>query len=130
MELGICNLKEYLQIRKDLLSIEEIKDILFQLNKYLQQNKYLKLSHILLCSNNINSLEIKILNHSKILNNNLQKLIYYILFKKYPNDILIKVKNENINNLINEIKSFSWEDYFNHPFFSEEKKKLNNNFLY
>ena len=138
MELGICNLKEYLQMRKDLLSIEEIKDILFQLNKYLQQNKYLKLSHILLYSNNINSLEIKIINYSKILNkkeksyevNNLQKLIYYILFKKYPNDILIKVKNENINNLINEIKSFSWEDYFNHPFFSEEKKKLNNNFNY
>ena len=138
MELGICNLKEYLQMRKDLLSIEEIKDILFQLNKYLQENKYLKLSHILLCSNNINSLEIKILNYSKILNkkkksfevNNLQKLIYYILFKKYPNDILIKVKNENLNNLINGIKSFSWEDYFNHPFFFEEKKKLNNNFNY
>ena len=39
MELGICNLKEYLNIRKDKLSIEEIKDILFQLNKYLKQNK-------------------------------------------------------------------------------------------
>ena len=63
MELGICNLKEYLNIRKDKLSIEEIKDILFQLNKYLQQNKSLKLSHILLYSNDINSLEIKILNY-------------------------------------------------------------------
>ena len=39
MELGIWNLKEYLNIRKDKLSIEEIKDILFQSNKSLQQNK-------------------------------------------------------------------------------------------
>ena len=142
MELGICNLKEYLNIRKDKLSIEEIKDILFQLNKYLKQNKCLKLSHILLSSNNLNSLEIKILNYSKIINkkeelidiNNLGKLIHYILFKQYPNDILLKVKNENLNNLLNEIlnnKSYSWKEYFNHPFFNEEKeKKYENNFNY
>ena len=29
MELGICNLKDYLYMKKDLLLIEEIKDILF-----------------------------------------------------------------------------------------------------
>ena len=144
MELGICNLKEYLNIRKDTLSIEEIKDILFQLNKYLKQNKCLKLSHILLSSNNLNSLEIKILNYSKILNkkeesfkiNNLGKLIYYILFKKYPNDTLLKVKNENLNNLLNEMlnnENYSWENYLTHPFFNEERKKklyYENNFNY
>ena len=144
MELVICNLKDYLQMRKDLLSIEEIKDILFQLNKYLQQNKSLKLSHILLYSNDINSLEIKILNYSKILNKkeesfniyNLGKLIYYILYRKYPNNELLKVKNENLNNLINEMlnnENYSWENYFKHPFFYEERKKklyYENNFNY
>ena len=59
MELGIYNLKDYLYMKKDLLLIEEIKDILFQLNKYLEYNKYLKLSHILLYSNNINCLRNK-----------------------------------------------------------------------
>ena len=39
MELGICNLKEYLNIRKDLLSIGEIKEILFQINQYLHKIK-------------------------------------------------------------------------------------------
>ena len=142
MELGICNLKEYLNIRKDKLSIEEIKDILFQLNKYLKQNKCLKLSHILLSSNNLNSLEIKIVNYSKIINKkeesfkiyNLGKLIYYIIFRKYPNDTLLKVKNENLNNLLNEMlknENYSWEKYFIHPFFNEEKeKKYKNNFNY
>ena len=72
----------------------------------------------MLSSNNLNSLEIKILNYSKIINkkeelneiNNLGKLIHYILFKQYPNDKLLKVKNENLNNLLNEIlnnKSYS-----------------------
>ena len=141
MELGICNLKEYLNIRKDLLSIGEIKEILFQINQYLQQNKnkFLKLSQILLYSNNINSLKIKILNYSKILNikqesydiYNLGKLIYYIIFKKYPDDKLLEVENEKLNNLIIEMlknnNKFSWEEYFNHPFFLEERlKKINN----
>ena len=134
MELGICNLKDYLYMKKDLLLIEEIKDILFQLNKYLEHNKYLKLSHILLYSNNINCLEIKILNYSKILNKkeesfniyNLGKLIYYILYRKYPNNKLLKVKNENLNNLINEIlknENYSWENYFNQPFFMKKEKR-------
>ena len=144
MELGICNLKDYLYMKKDLLLIEEIKDILFQLNKYLKHNKSLKLSHILLYSKDINSLEIKILNYSKILNKkeesfniyNLGKLIYYILYRKYPNDELLKVKNENLNNLIYEMlnnENYSWENYFKHPFFYEERKKklyYENNFNY
>ena len=144
MELGICNLKNYLYIKKDLLLIEDIKDILFQLNKYLEYNKYLKLSHILLYSNNINCLEIKILNYSKILNKkeesfniyNLGKLIYYILYRKYPNNELLKVKNENLNNLIYEMlnnENYSWENYFKHPFFYEERQRklyYENNFNY
>ena len=56
-------------------------------------------------------MEIKILNYSKILNekeelyeiNGLGKLIYYMLFNKYHSDILLKVENENLNNLLNEI---------------------------
>jgi hypothetical protein len=67
---------------------------------------------------------------------NLGKLIYYILFRKYPNDELLKVKNENLNNLLNEMlnnENYSWENYLTHPFFKEERKKklyYENNFNY
>ena len=55
MEKCLCNLEEYLLIRKGSLSIEEIKDILIQINKYLIQNNKinLKLSNIVTCLNKI-----------------------------------------------------------------------------
>jgi hypothetical protein len=67
---------------------------------------------------------------------NLGKLIYYILFRKYPNDKLLKVKNENLNHLLNEMlnnENYSWENYLTHPFFNEDRKKklyYENNFNY
>ena len=71
-------------------------------------------------------------------------IIYYLLFQKYPyeansefalfRDIdyeknldLDQIENNNLKDLINKIlkskleERLSWDEYFNHPFFKEEK---------
>ena len=69
MELCYMSLEDYLKIRKEPLSIEEIREILFQINKGLKKifdkkisHQNLKLSNILLCMNkkNIETINIKI----------------------------------------------------------------------
>jgi serine/threonine-protein kinase ULK/ATG1 len=67
MELCIFNLEEYLKIRNEPLSIDEIKEILFQLNKILKImkekniiHKDLKLSNILISLEKINKIQIKL----------------------------------------------------------------------
>ena len=53
MDLCLCNLEDYLNLRKDSLSIDEIREILIQLNEILEVTekeninfKNLKLSNI------------------------------------------------------------------------------------
>ena len=67
MELCIFNLEEYMKIRNEPLSIDEIKEILFQLNKILKImkekniiHKDLKLSNILISLEKINKIQIKL----------------------------------------------------------------------
>ena len=108
MELCLINLGDYIKIRKEGLSIQELKEILIQLNNTLQNLKNknvvfgnLKLSNILICLNKINKITIKLsdfifsispeVTQEENLNvkNDIWSLgiiIYYILFKKYPFD--------------------------------------------
>ena len=67
MELCILNLDEYMKIRNEPLSIEEIKEILYQLNNILKTmnekniiHKDLKPSNILISLEKINKIQIKL----------------------------------------------------------------------
>ena len=72
-------------------------------------------------------------------------IIYYIYFKKYPfnginefklfKDIISKkkieiIENEELNDLMNKLlkinvkERISWDEYFNHPFFKNEKDEI------
>ena len=67
MELCLLNLNEYMKIRNEGLSIEELKDLLFELNKILKKMNELniihidlKLSNILISLNKINKISFKL----------------------------------------------------------------------
>ena len=67
MELCLLNLNEYMKIRNEGLSIEELKDLLFELNKILKKmnelniiHRDLKLSNILISLNKINKISFKL----------------------------------------------------------------------
>ena len=67
MELCLLNLNEYMKIRNKGLSIEELKDLLFELNKILKKMNELniihidlKLSNILISLNKINKISFKL----------------------------------------------------------------------
>ena len=67
MDLCLCNLEDYLNMRKDSLSIDEIREILIQLNEILKitekENiifKDLKPSNILITYSKIDEIEIKL----------------------------------------------------------------------
>ena len=67
MELCLLNLNEYMKIRNKGLSIEELKDLLFELNKILKKmnelniiHRDLKLSNILISLNKINKISFKL----------------------------------------------------------------------
>ena len=123
MELCMINLVEYLKIKKIPFSIYEIKEILIQLNNYLQkiENKKLLIlepSHILFSFDKIDKVSIKltksIMNNNiftmppEILNGeaineksniwNLGVIIYYMLFKEYP------YKEKKPNKILDDIE--------------------------
>ena len=97
MELCISNLEENIKNRNKLLSIEEIKIILIELNKALKKMNELKrihgnitLSNILLSIDKINKISIKLADYvlNKSLKNNLNSQSYWfqiilILLKFY-----------------------------------------------
>ena len=67
MELCLLNLNEYMKIRKEGFSIEELKDLLNDLNEVLKKMNELgivytnlKLSNILICLNKINKISFKL----------------------------------------------------------------------
>ncbi len=67
MELCLFNLKNFIKIRNEKLTIDEIKEILFQLNQILKKmnennilHGNLKLSNILISINKINNISIKL----------------------------------------------------------------------
>jgi serine/threonine protein kinase len=67
MELCLLNLEEYMKIRNEGISIEELKDILIELNKILKKmndeniiHRDLKLSNILISLNKLNKISIKL----------------------------------------------------------------------
>ena len=107
MELCL-NLDEYLKIRNEGLSIEEIKEILIQLNNIFMNNIgdiNLTLSNIVICLDKLNKITFKLTNYKLIKKNllytppeilenklndktkiNIWKLgiiVYYLLFKKF-----------------------------------------------
>ena len=114
MELCLLNLEEFMKIRNEGLSIEEIKEILFQINLILKKmiekeiyHENIKLSNILISLKNINHISIKLSDFglNKIEENNLANapeiiekgnisiksdiwslgiIIYYLLFNEYP----------------------------------------------
>ena len=82
MELCLINLEEYMKIRNEELSIQELKEILIQINKILKKMKEeniihrdLKLSNILISMNKINKILFKLcdFNLSKNINKELKK---------------------------------------------------------
>ena len=105
MELCLINIEEYLNMRKEGLSIEEIREILIQINnilKIMNDNKItfrnLKLSNILISLDQINKVSIKIscINNN---NNNIESSRTKISLTKAPEII----ESDNI-----DIKSDLW----------------------
>ena len=114
MELCLLNLEEFMKIRNEGLSIEEIKEILFQINLILKKmiekeifHGNIKLSNILISLKKINHITIKLSDFglNKIEENYLTNapeiiekgnismksdiwslgiIIYYLLFNEYP----------------------------------------------
>ena len=79
MELCLINLEEYMKIRNEELSIQELKEILIQINKILKKMKEeniihrdLKLSNILIDLNKINKISFKLCNFNLSKNTNLK----------------------------------------------------------
>ena len=68
MDLYYINLKEYLEIREKLLSINEIKELLIKINKTLKElkNKNINIENINFSnfSDKINKISIKINNYN------------------------------------------------------------------
>ena len=186
MEFCLLNLDDYMKIRNEALSIDEIRELLIQLNnafKLLNEKKLihrdLKLSNILISIDKINNKPIFKLSdfglcdtideNSKTnalgtpltmapevfesgnpsLKSDLWSLgiiIYKLFFMEYPfngktkikinqdihsNYDKIKVtKDQDLNNLIRQLicikteERLSWEQYFNHPFFKNNKKDI------
>ncbi len=115
MNLCLINLDEYIKIRDQPLSINEIREILIQINELIIKLKnknqlIIESSNILINIDTINKISIKLTksiklnselqsetNEIKLEDNNLLNLgilIYYMLFKEYPsNDIILKKKN-------------------------------------
>ena len=109
MELCICNLEEYIKMRDQRLTNDEIRKILIQINNILKNKnlniKDLNSSNILISLSRIDKCIIKLSNYNssndilnknipEILNNekdiskinlwNIGILIYYMCFKEYP----------------------------------------------
>ena len=139
MNLCLINLDEYIKIREQPLSINEIREILIQINELIIKLKnknqlIIESSNILINIDTINKISIKLTKSIK-LNNELQSetnqiklednnllnlgiLIYYMLFKEYPsNDIILKKKELKIK----EIKNNELKDLLNKLF------KINSN---
>ena len=133
MDLCLLSLQEYLNLRNNGLSINEIKAILIQLNTIISNIKekeqlIIKPSNILLSLNTINKISIKLTtfkfhnenqlsNFSNIKMNdtiydnkniwNLGIMIYYMLYKEYlskNNEIEIKLKKIKDKDLIDLLK--------------------------
>ena len=93
MDLCLCNLEDYLYIRKEPLSIDEIREILIQLNEILKitekENiifKDLKPSNILITYSKIDEIEIKLCKISKneLIDNTKSNSIEGICFTTAP----------------------------------------------
>ena len=101
MELCEYNLENYIKKREDLISINEIKEILIQLNKIIKKmneeniiHRDLKLSNILISVNKINKISFKLCNFNLSKNTNLK-------LKNNKNILTIApeiIKEGNINN--------------------------------
>ena len=123
MNLCLINLDEYIKIRDQPLSINEIREILIQINELIIKLKnknqlIIESSNILINIDTINRISIKLTKSIKLnkelesnkkdmeLENNnlfnLGKLIYYMLFKEYPsNDVILKEKELKIKEIEN-----------------------------
>ena len=94
MDLCICNLEDYINMRKEGLSIKEIQEILIQLNYILTNHinnniilSDLKPSNILLSINSFDKINLKLLkltDNNNILNEFNSKIIIYSLLTISP----------------------------------------------
>ena len=93
MDLCLCNLEDYLNIRKEPLSIDEIREILIQLNEILKitekENiifKDLKPSNILITYSKIDEIEIKLckISTNELIDNTKSNSIEGVCFTTAP----------------------------------------------
>ena len=131
MELCLINLEEYMKIRNEELSIQELKEILIQLNKIIKKmneeniiHRDLKLSNILISVNKINKISFKLCNFNLSKNTNLK-------LKNNKNILTIApeiIKEGNINNK-NDIWSLGVIIYYllfkEYPYNGETELQLN-----
>ena len=105
MEFCLINLEEYMKIRNEGLSIDEIKEILIELNKSLKKIKEnniiykdLKLSNILISLNKINKISIKLCGLNKNINDELLisilKTVSLTMSPEILNDFNINIKSD------------------------------------
>ena len=150
-EENIINLN--LKPSKILVSLNNNNEIIYSLIDYginnIENNKMKTHSSVNRMSF---TLPPEILKGEKISNNSdiwsLGIIIYYICFKRYPftgnNEYKIlqnieinqynKINDEDLNDLVSKMlkvdikQRISWENYFNHPFFSKNYSNENNDF--
>ena len=89
MELCLLNLNEYMKIRNEGLSIEEIRDLLIELNKILKKMKELNIIHIDLKLSNI------LINLNKM-NKISFKLCDFGISKKMKDELTINLLENNL----------------------------------
>ncbi len=121
MDLCLCNLEEYIKMRKDNLSIEEIREILIQLNESLKLMikediiyRDLKPQNILINLEKINEkCVIQLSGFVSCLINNINKREYYSQYIDYNQNLKSnKFLSENIiSNLRSLIYYMLYKEY-------------------
>ena len=136
MDLCICNLEDYIKNRKDNLSINEIKEVLFQINKNIKEiqkknyiYKSLKPKNILLTLDKIDKCSIQLSNFDIIKIN--KQISLNMIYKEISLSIAPEILDENI--ITN--KSIIWNlgilIYYilfkEYPYHGKDKNELINN---
>ena len=134
MELCLLNLNEYMKIRKEGFSIEELKDLLNDLNEVLKKMNELgivytnlKLSNILICLNKINKISFKLCNFG--MNKYMKNELSFNFLENYLTMAPEILENGDINNK-NDIWSLGIIIYYllfkEYPYKGETEILLNN----
>ena len=134
MELCLLNLNEYMKIRKEGFSIEELKDLLNDLNEVLKKmnelnfiHRDLKLSNILISLNKINKISFKLCNFG--MNKYMKNELSFNFLENYLTMAPEILENGDINNK-NDIWSLGIIIYYllfkEYPYKGKTEILLNN----